>query len=450
MKNISVIPGAAAAALLWIAAAFSGSFASYPEGVEEMPVAKLTALLCAAGVLYLAAIWKARDEEAGTFAVVFAIGLLMRAAAFFAHPVLEDDYFRYLWDGAVAARGINPYAFSPAEAVSANAGDALLLLAQNSGGVAGRINHAELTTVYPPAAQAFFALSHLAGAWSVNVWRAVLLATDVATFLILRRVCRGRANPAIYWWNPLAVFTIFFSCHMEALILPFAAGAVWAAGKKRGVLAAFLLAVSVSVKLWTAVLAGTVARAAGGAAKKTFALLALCAGAAAVTTLPLFLYAFGENSGIAAYAESWENNSSFFRITLFLCKTAVEAAGFHTGHGQFAARVATCALIACGAVYASTSGRWQKADLAGRCLFISALVFLVIPTQFPWYYCWVVPFLAMRSGGAKWSLLALTALLPLYYLKYGAVTGAAADALVWIQFVPVWIMLVFENLRGNK
>ena len=440
-RNASAALGAASAAVLFIVAGFSDGFSSYPDGVRSMPVGRLTVLLCASAGLYFAAVRRAPPS----LAAVFIIGLLMRAAGFLSHPVLEDDYFRYLWDGAVTASGNNPYVSSPASVLSGEAGAAMKALADASGGVAERINHPHLTTIYPPAAQVFFALSHIVGGWSTGAWRAVLLAADTASFLLLVRLAGNGANPAIYWWNPLAVFTIFFSCHMEALVFPFVLGAVRAAqsgGRKAG---ALLLSVSVAVKVWTAPLMAALIKREDRNAPVLFALFAA---STALLCAPLLLRGFSGQAGLAAYATSWENNSSVFRLTLFACEVALEAGGIHPGHGQTAARILTALAVAGGAAWVFFSKTMRRAALSDRCLFISALIFLIIPAQFPWYYCWLLPFLALRRNGPKWSLLAPTALLPLYYLKYGhSPEGALADALVWIQFVPVWTMLAFEQRR---
>ncbi|QMU55616.1 MAG: hypothetical protein GKS04_00165 [Candidatus Mycalebacterium zealandia] len=453
MKNLSAILAVATVAALWAITGFSESFSAYPQETARMPIAPLVALLSVAAVFYFAAI--RAGESAGKsprLAVVFIIGLVMRLAGLFSHPVLEDDYFRYLWDGAVTAAGENPYLFAPAQVLTGGAGDALKTLAQQSGGIAEKINHPHLTTIYPAAAQMFFALSHMAAEWSVSAWRLVLLAADCATFFLLVRLRAGKATPAIYWWNPLVVFTIFFSCHLEALIFPFVLGALLAvrgtARARRGILALALLCVSVAVKMWMVVLAAPVLRALRGGAKQTATLFALfCVGSLAVLS-PLLASLSAENSGLGSYVLNWENNSSFFRIVAFVCEKLAFVLGLDAGHGSFSARIVTAAIIALGAAWAFFSKRWEPSDLARRCLFVSALVFLVIPAQFPWYYCWVVPFLALRTGGAKWSLMAPTALMPLYYIKYGINGQNAFGALiVWIQFAPVWIMLAWEHLR---
>ena len=84
-------------------------------------------------------------------------------------------------------------------------------------------------------------------------------------------------------------------------------------------------------------------------------------------------------------------------------------------------------------------------DVARRSLYIVAAAFLLSPTQFPWYYLWCLPLLALCP---RPSLLLLTVLLPLYYLRfyvrhhYGA--GWFDYGIVWVEYVPVWCLLVWE------
>jgi hypothetical protein len=47
---------------------------------------------------------------------VLLTGFAMRIMHWGTAPILEDDYLRYLWDGAVTAAGLDPYAAAPASA----------------------------------------------------------------------------------------------------------------------------------------------------------------------------------------------------------------------------------------------------------------------------------------------------------------------------------------------
>ena len=109
---------------------------AYEGPVLQRPIAELVALGVAAGAIYLALPWMIRATVRpgrALLAWAFAVGLLMRLAMLPSTPILEDDFHRYLWDGAVVARGVNPYAHAPAAALSGNAPPQLVELAQEAG-----------------------------------------------------------------------------------------------------------------------------------------------------------------------------------------------------------------------------------------------------------------------------------------------------------------------------
>lgn len=83
--------------------------------------------------------------------------------------------------------------------------------------------------------------------------------------------------------------------------------------------------------------------------------------------------------------------------------------------------------------------------IIGRHILVIAALFLLSPTQFPWYSLWLIPLLALAP---RKSLLLLTLVLPLYYLRYYlegiGQTGFFDQYLVWIEFFPVWYLLYRE------
>ena len=89
--------------------------------------------------------------------------------------------------------------------------------------------------------------------------------------------------------------------------------------------------------------------------------------------------------------------------------------------------------------------------MSRRFLWPIAALYLFSPTQFPWYSLWILPFLAIQP---QRSLLLLTALLPLYYLRYFFAARGLVEVhdmgIVWLEFVPVWCLLIWEGYRGRK
>ena len=71
------------------------------------PVILFVTLEVLAAAIYLGLAWlipRSRAEPA-LLVLVLAVGMVIRAVTVFSTPVLEDDYYRYLWDGAVVAGG---------------------------------------------------------------------------------------------------------------------------------------------------------------------------------------------------------------------------------------------------------------------------------------------------------------------------------------------------------
>ncbi|MGI9570172.1 MAG: hypothetical protein ACR2PH_10655, partial [Desulfobulbia bacterium] len=105
---------------------FSALF-DYNHAVFDMPVMCITGGLILAGLIYLPMLPLIRrltlshpQQPRMLFTIAVLIGFAMRLFLIPGEPVLEDDYQRYLWDGAVTANGINPYQYSP-DTIKANA-----------------------------------------------------------------------------------------------------------------------------------------------------------------------------------------------------------------------------------------------------------------------------------------------------------------------------------------
>ena len=50
---------------------------------------------------------------------IVCTGIALRAIGVFTPPMLEIDYYRYLWDGKVSSHGVSPYLYSPTRILQA-------------------------------------------------------------------------------------------------------------------------------------------------------------------------------------------------------------------------------------------------------------------------------------------------------------------------------------------
>ena len=88
---------------------------AFNAAAADPPYEELVALLCLSGLAYLFLVETVIHTPVQKRVVlwILALGIIMRFAAILAEPILEDDYHRYLCDGAVSANGLNPYLYSP-------------------------------------------------------------------------------------------------------------------------------------------------------------------------------------------------------------------------------------------------------------------------------------------------------------------------------------------------
>ncbi|MCH7949800.1 MAG: hypothetical protein IH875_04910 [Candidatus Dadabacteria bacterium] len=438
--------------IVYISPDFSKSIAEV-----QKPVLFLVAILVFSGAVYLFAIFKTprTDLKKNQLIWVIGIGIILRVLMLFSAPILEDDYYRYLWDGAVTANGINPYEYSPEEVLGGTGiPTELSELAEESGEIIHGINHPEVRTIYPPIAQAFFALSYWLDSWSLISWKLILIVFDLATLSLIFNALGILKLPSsyliIYWWNPLLLKEIFNSAHLDVLVFPFVLSAIIMASQNRYIRSTVTLIIGMGIKLWPAFLLPILLRPIISKPKELLSALVVAVISIGVLFLPIYLSGLDNSSGFIAYGQSWQNNDSAFRILIYISELGLNLLGYETFHKFSVARFLVIALIAIWIAYIALGKTFKNEDLFKKSLLIIAFVFLISPTQFPWYYTWLIPFLAIKP---RFSLLLLTALLPMYYLRYyfeprGEIE-IFTDLIVWVEFVPVWILLIWE-WRKNR
>jgi len=427
----------------------------YDAALLTYPVISFVALEMLAGGIYLSLLWlipRSRVQP-WLFVLVLGVGLVTRVTPLFSTPILEDDFYRYLWDGAVVAAGSDPYRYSPAEVLSADADSdaqlmALAALADDETSVARRINHPHLTTLYPPLAQGVFALGASVEEFGFGVWRLILLlfegTTVVLLYLILRRLQRSPLWLAIYLWNPLVIKEFVNSAHMDALLLPFLVGALLLMLVDRHWLASLCLSLAAGIKLWPALLLPTTLRPLLGEPRKlAVATVGFAAGFSA--TAWWAVTQSGGDTGLTAYTVDWEMNDAFFLALDWVVGKTLLLLDLEWVDGGSVSRALVAATAVWLAVWISHRAAADGQAICTRFLVITAVVFLLSPAQFPWYYTWLVPFLVLAPSPA---LLLLTALLPLYYLRFYLDFRAQARlfdyGIVWLEYVPVWLLLARE------
>jgi alpha-1,6-mannosyltransferase len=415
----------------------------------------LVNLIAGVGFLVLAreVVWK--TEQAGKRALrwVLAVGFVMRVLMMFSSPMLEYDFYRYLWDGAAVSKGLNPFYFSPADimADSPSVPPELRKLAGESGEVLPRVTHPELRTIYPPAAQAVFGIAHAIAPWSLLALRCLLAVFDAASAVMVLLTLRNLGLPltwtAIYWCNPLVVRETFNATHMDVVALPFTLAAVMLTLRDRHVLAGITLALAVASKLWPVVLIPAILSQARARRNGVLQSIAGFFTVSVAVFLPVALSTLDRTSGFVAYGSQWQMNDSLYGVLAWGVRFLLEAASWEPISRSILTRILAALILITWIAWQCRNIPINPLQLWDRSLLIVSAVFLLSPTGFPWYFLWVAPFLAIRP---RRSLLALNCLLPLYYLSFLYRAQGSPEVfnnlIRWLEYLPVLFIMVCERL----
>lgn len=461
-----------------VLAALSAEFV-YGTPLGERPIVTLVLIECLAGVMFLTSVVLLRriQRSGGIFAWILAVGLALRCIMFLSTPMLEDDYYRYLWDAAVLANGMNPYTFAPTQVLDAKARSdgntqqhdvtslnatrhgasesvpkELQRLAAQSGEVISRVNHPHLRTIYPVFAQTVFAAAYYLKPWSLNALRVVLGVFDVATLALLIAILRQLNLPVlmvvIYWWNPVVVKEIFNSAHMDAIVLPPALIAVMLAARGREIGASLALGVAVAAKVWPLALLPVVVSPLWNNWRRLMISVGLFCLVGGLMFVPVVLGGMDPGSGFLAYGKQWEMNDALYMLILWGVESFLGFVSLSQANAQLVTRGVVILLLLAWTAWISRTRPARSIEFWQRSLWIVAALFLLSPTQFPWYYLWLIPFLVIQP---RKSLLCLTVLLPVYYLRFyfrDHDNVAVFDTyIVWLEYLPVWLLLAWEWWR---
>jgi len=271
------------------------------------------------------------------------IGIVFRLIFIGSIPNLSQDFYRFIWDGRMVFKNINPYLFTPEDflnniSAAARLGsmvvqDQHINQAQELYKGMGALNGSHYSN-YPPINQVFFTIAALfAGKsilGSVIVMRSAIILADIGILYFGRKLLKNLdQNPdKIFWYflNPFIIIELTGNLHFEAVMLFFVIWSLYLLQKDKWIWAAILLGVSVSVKLIPLLFLPLFFQGftSQGSFKKGFGKLflfhLLIVAIAVATFLPFYSSEFVSNfSGtIALWFQNFEFNASVYYIIRWL------------------------------------------------------------------------------------------------------------------------------------
>lgn len=430
---------------------------AHPIDPTHTPIASFLVIYIVAGLVFLLSVLLVIRNKASIAKpiAILVVGAAMRVLMFPSTPILEDDFYRYLWDGAVTANSINPYRYAPRNVIlrQGEYPKQLDRLADESKEIIHKINHPQIRTIYPPVAQEIFALSYLIKPWSITVFRTLILLFDIATAVFLLLILAHLRLPIvwviIYWWNPLVVKELINACHMDIFALAPITAALYSTFRQKHLVATLCIVLAASVKLWPIVFLFLLWRPLiSGDSKNLKTLLsafALAVGLAFPMVHWVLAGQIGADSGFVTYSLSWQNNDSIFRVLRSILSMCVQLNIGNIYHVHFYTRFLVVFIYIGILIVLFWKPAKNPKDLVVKFTLATASLFLLSPTQFPWYYLWIVPFLTLKPF---WPLLLYCPLLPIYYLQYYLPLVGHPDLfydrIVWFEHFPIWIAMGIE------
>ncbi|GAB4230647.1 MAG: hypothetical protein Kow00109_02480 [Acidobacteriota bacterium] len=414
-------------------------FFIYGEGHQSRPIWLFLGIYW---IMWAAFAWSLRKIRRGAEispAMILAGVLGTRALLLPSGLIQENDVYRYVLDGQAVWHGENPFRWTPLERLNGSAQSPLEAASDEAQVVLSRIGYPSVRTIYPPAAQALFALGASWGGWDWRGQRLVFLVLDLLAagllVLLLRRLGLPDAWVIVYAWNPLVLKEITNSCHLDVavaglltalLLLLICPGTGWLGS---AVLPGLLVALAGLAKWYPLILAPPLAAWLGR--RRGIGAAALFLGVAAFGTLlgwlPWLAVGWSRTmEGLLLFAAHWRMNQGIFDL--------LEMFG---GHGRWLA-----AALSVGAALVAAYRVWAHGcDVVRAVVLVLAIWFLVLPTPFPWY---AVPLVACAAAEptAAGFVLALSGALPLYYLSFWTEYHGIADhwwaAVRALEHIVLW------------
>lgn len=381
-------------------------------------------------------------------ALIVGMGLALRLWALFSAPAFSEDVFRYVYEGRLVWQlgPAAPFLYPPEQ------GPALQLAPELLDEAWLRINHPEISTIYPPFSQLVFAL---AGglSWVFGhplLWlKLLLVAADLGAWGLLSRALKKDGRPAhlsLAWGLcPLVILEVAHEGHADSLSALGLALGIFAFTAARPQLGYIGWALAALAKLNGLVVLPAAVRT---TRRGLLTGLLMCS----LLATPWLLAGPTAGEGLSQYAQRWRAGDGVFSGVLhasgwLLGGSWGRVAGFTITQHQVARglTVLLFAALSLATLYKPAA----KAQIPARAGTLLLGLLLLAPTLHPWYVLWLLPFAAAAPGfrgrRAILTLAALAALL--HHPGWLELTEGQWRDLGWVRalvHIPVWAVWLWD------
>ena len=374
-----------------------------------------------AGVFLIVKRAPGRGTSWGVTCLVLIMAVTFRLCLAPSAPgVLSSDMFRYIWDGRVQQNNINPYRYPP---------DADALKPLRDDRIYPNINRRGQPTIYPAGAQLFFRAAHALAGDSVTGSKGITVCIDILTLLILSAMLHtlglNAARAIVYAWNPLVVFEVSYSGHLDGLMVFLITAALYLHILHKKTPAVVMAALAAAVKLYPALLLAAFLNR-GERLKGGLVFF--------MTVSALYLPFLGAGNKISGFLPVYlENPYESFNLGL---KNLL----MHMIPGLDYSLLSRLFILALG-----IAGLWiffrdkDDSTVIRHAYILTGLLLVLMPASLhPWYVVMIIPFLVFFPNPG-WLIFSCT--VSLSYLKYDAPQGVMPAWVPPVEYLPLFAIL---------
>ncbi len=423
-QSFQYTPNNIAIALGLLSALAYGYLASQSQYYGDATLSQLlwVAVTCASMSFALWYIYQREGKQIEVW-LLLTFAILFRLIGLSSFPILEDDFYRYLWDARMTIELGSPYEIAPADFFASEN------LNERFEAILDGINYPDVKTVYGPTIQWVFALAYLISPGEVWPLQLFMGIADIIVILVLLQLAKPN-SVLLYAWSPLVIKEFVISAHPDVLGVAFVVIALLVVQRKQMLLAGGLLALACGIKVFAILLVPFLLRF-SWRAWLAFGITSI------MIALPFGLKQAWLPEGLSAMGSSW-----LFNAPLYFIADAVLGPWLTIS----AVKIGLLGTFSIGSgLYLLSHLRHNKSPvhttLRGDLLY--AGLFMCAPAFNAWYLVWLLPFAVFRPSVWAWAASVFV------FLSYASGINLSNSELqpyehsAWIlaiEFVPLFVL----------